>query len=57
MSKRRAIFTEADLRRAMKAAKAEGFDRVEVVHPETGVKIVCEKTAKPEKKRPAEVME
>ena len=45
MSKRAAIFTEAEIRRAIRAAKAEGFDRVEMVDPKTGLKVVCERAA------------
>jgi hypothetical protein len=43
--KRAAIFTEAEIRRAIRAARAEGFDRVEIVEPKTGLKIVCERAA------------
>lgn len=43
--KRAAIITEAEIRRAIRAAKAEGFDRVEIVEPKTGLKIVCERAA------------
>ena len=43
MSTRPAIFTESDLRRAMKAAKREGWNRIEVTTPE-GFKVVCELT-------------
>lgn len=46
MSNRRATFTAADIRRAMRAAKAEGFDRVELVDSADGLKIVCERTAR-----------
>lgn len=41
-----ARFTKADLRRAMQAAKAEGFDRVELVDSPEGLKIVCERSAR-----------
>jgi hypothetical protein len=46
MSNRPARFTTADIRRAMRAAKAEGFDRVELVDSAEGLKIVCERTAR-----------
>lgn len=57
MSKRRATFTEADLRRAMKAAKAEGFDRVELVDSPEGLKIVCERRGRDEAPSSVEHME
>lgn len=43
--KRAATFTESEIRRAIRAAKAEGFDRVEIVEPKSGLKIVCERAA------------
>ena len=36
----------------MKAAKAEGFDRVELVDSKDGLKIVCERVSRSE--RPAD---
>lgn len=50
MSNRPARFTSAEIRRAMKAAKAEGFDRVSVVQSPEGLKIVCE--TKPQSTNP-----
>lgn len=41
MSPRRAAFTETEVRRALKAAKAEGFDRVELTPTPDGLKIVA----------------
>jgi hypothetical protein len=41
MSPRRAKFTEVEVRRALKAAKAEGFDRVELTPTPDGLKIVA----------------
>lgn len=50
MTKRPAIFTEAQIRRAIRAAKAEGWHRVEIVDPKTGTRLVCEgAAAKPER--------
>lgn len=46
MTGRPARFTQAEIRRAMKAAKAEGFDRVELVDSAEGLKIVCERLAR-----------
>lgn len=46
MSPRRASFTETEVRRALKAAKAEGFDRVELTPTPDGVKVVIERTGK-----------
>ena len=46
MSQRRAQFTEVEVRRALKAAKAEGFDRVELTQTPDGVKVVIERTRK-----------
>jgi hypothetical protein len=57
MGKRAAIFTEAEIRRAIRAAKAEGFDHVEIVDPKTGARIVCEKTAGGKRQGPAEILE
>jgi hypothetical protein len=45
MPTRRARFTEVELKRAMRAAKAEGFDRVELIPSPEGLKIVCERKA------------
>lgn len=42
MTARRASFTETEVRRALKAAKAEGFGRVELIPSREGLKIVCE---------------
>lgn len=42
----RAKLTVTDVRRALKAAKAEGFDRVEIVNTPEGVKIVAERSAR-----------
>lgn len=39
--KRRLPYTEADLRRAMRAAKKEGFRRVELTATPEGLKIVA----------------
>jgi hypothetical protein len=43
VSNRAARFTEAEIRRLMRAAKAEGFDRVEVIDSPEGLKLVCER--------------
>ena len=43
---RRASFTEVEVRRVLKAAKAEGFARVELIQSAEGFKIVCEQTAR-----------
>lgn len=54
--KRAAAFTEAEFRRAIKAAKALGYARVELIHPETGLRVVFEQ--KPhEDARPEQVGE
>lgn len=45
---RRATFTEAEVRRALKAAKAEGFARVEMIQSPEGLKLVIERDAKNE---------
>ncbi len=52
MSKRPAVFTEAEMRRAMKAAAAEGFDRVEFVVTSEGRKIVFELKARGDEPEP-----
>jgi hypothetical protein len=46
VSPRRASFTEKDVRRALKAAKAEGFARVELIPSPEGLKLVIERDAK-----------
>jgi hypothetical protein len=53
---RTARFTKADLRRAMQAAKAEGFDRVELVDSPEGLKIVCERSARAKTDAPESVV-
>lgn len=42
-ARRSAVFTEVEIRRAIRAAKAEGFDRVELVQSPQGLRIVCER--------------
>lgn len=42
MSKRPARFTETETRRILRAAKREGFGRVEMIPSPEGLKIVCE---------------
>ena len=46
MTARRAAFTEIEIRRAIRAAKAEGARRVEVVSCD-GRRIICELEDKP----------
>lgn len=46
MTARRASFTETEVRRALKAARAEGFGRVELIPSAHGLKIVCEVAAR-----------
>jgi hypothetical protein len=48
MTARRASFTETEVRRALKAAKAEGFQRVELTPTKDGLKIVVEQVARGE---------
>lgn len=57
MGNRPAPFKQADIRRAIRAAKAEGFDRVEIIDPKTGLRLVCEKTARDGKPESAERLE
>lgn len=42
MPKRTASFTTTELRRAIRAAKAEGFERVEL-ETTGGLRVICEK--------------
>lgn len=46
MAKRRASFTETDVKRAIRAAKSEGFDRVELIPSPDGLRVVCERTSR-----------
>lgn len=46
MSDRRTMPTAVEIKRALRAAKAEGFDHVELVHTPEGLKIVVERHAK-----------
>jgi len=57
MTTRRASFTEVEVKRALKAAKAEGFDRVELIPSPDGLKIVCERVAHADKPEPVEELE
>lgn len=57
MSKRPATFTEAEIRRAIRAAKAEGFDHVELVPSTEGLKIVCERMARAKPLEPVEELD
>lgn len=41
MAQKRAAFTEAEVRRALKAARREGFRRVELTATPEGLKIVA----------------
>jgi hypothetical protein len=55
MTARRATLTETEIRRVLKAAKAEGFSRVELTRSsKDGLKIVIEQEAKGE---PVETIE
>lgn len=43
--RRSAFFTQASLQRAIRAAKAEGFDRIEMIQAD-GARVVCERSAR-----------
>lgn len=57
MTARRASFTETEVRRALKAAKAEGFQRVELTSTKDGLKIVVEQAARCETDNAVEELE
>ncbi len=57
MTARRASFTETEVRRALKAAKAEGFQRVELTPTKDGLKIVVEQVARCEPDNAVEELE
>lgn len=46
MSERRPMPSAVEIKRALRAAKAAGFDRVELVNTPDGLKIVAERSAK-----------
>lgn len=55
MTDRRMMPTATEIKRALRAAKSEGFDHVELVHTTEGLKIVAERHAKKPEERKLEI--
>lgn len=55
MSERRPMPTAVEIKRALRAAKAEGFDHVELVNTPDGLKIVAERSAKKQETQELEI--
>lgn len=55
MTDRRAMPKAAEIKRALRAAKAEGFDHVELIHTPEGLKIVAERRATKAQDRELEI--
>ena len=49
------LYTQGDVSKALKAAKAAGFNRVEVIASPDGLRIVCEVQARAEQLEPDKV--
>jgi hypothetical protein len=55
MTDRRSMPKAAEIKRALRAAKAEGFDHVELIHTPEGLKIVAERRATKAPERELEI--